>query len=119
MEAETQRLNDALKTVGTTATETGGKIKDAGNTGAAGIADADDKTSKFVVTWGTLSRVVMTQLIVRAMSQIRDAFREAVAESIEFQRRIAEVQTIAPQIGGGFAHSPARPPSSPSSSTSP
>ena len=103
MEAETQRLNDALKTVGTTATDTGGKIKDAGNTGAAGIADADDKTSKFVVTWGTLSRVVMTQLIVRAMSQIRDALREAVEQSIEFQRRIAEVQTIAPQIGGGFA----------------
>ena len=103
MEAETQRLNDALKTVGTTATDTGGKIKDAGTTGAAGIADADDKTSKFVVTWGTLSRVVMTQLIVRAMSQIRDALREAVEQSIEFQRRIAEVQTIAPQIGGGFA----------------
>ncbi len=103
MEAETQRLNDALKTVGTTATDTGSKIKDAGTSGGEGIKDADDQTSKFVVTWGTLSRVVMTQLIVRAMSQIRDALREAVEQSIEFQRRIAEVQTIAPQIGGGFA----------------
>ena len=72
-------------------------------TAGEGTADADDKAKKFVVTWGTLSRVVMTQMIVRAMSQIRDALHEAVEESIDFQRRIAEVQTIAPQIGGSFA----------------
>ena len=61
----------------------------------------------------------MTQVIVRAMSQIRDALHEAVTESIEFQRRIAEIQTVAPRLGGSFASADrARRPSSPSSSTS-
>lgn len=67
------------------------------------IQDANEAVGKLTISWGTLSRIVMTQFIVRAMSQIRDALREAVAESIEFQRRIAEVQTVAPRIGGSFA----------------
>ena len=64
--------------------------------------DASKQTNKWTVSWETLARVVATQFIVRAMSQIRDALKEAVDESIEFQRRIAEVQTIAPTIGGSF-----------------
>jgi TP901 family phage tail tape measure protein len=103
MEAEARRLNDALRSVGTSATEMGGKLKDGGTKGKEALDEADDSAKKFVVTWGTISRVVMTQFVVRAMSQIRDALREAVAESIEFQRRVAEVQTVAPKIGGSFA----------------
>ena len=67
------------------------------------LKEASTQTNKWTVSWETLARVVMTQFIVRAMSQIRDALKEAVAESIEFQRRIAEVQTIAPTIGGSFS----------------
>ena len=67
------------------------------------IQDTDAAVGKLIVSWSTLSRVVMTQLIVRAMSQIRDALHEAVEASIEFQQRIAEVQTVAPKIGGSFA----------------
>ena len=51
------------------------------------------KTKGWSLAGRRLARVVMTQMIVRAMSQIRDALHEAVTESIEFQRRIAEVQT--------------------------
>jgi TP901 family phage tail tape measure protein len=64
---------------------------------------AHNSTQKWVVSWETMARVVMTQAIVRALSQIRNALHGAVTESIEFQRRIAEVQTVAPKIGGGFA----------------
>jgi TP901 family phage tail tape measure protein len=103
MEADAKRLDTALANVGKTAADTGGKIKSGMKDGADATKDADDKTARLVVTWGTLSRVVMTQFIVRAMSQIRDALRDAVSESIEFQRRVAEVQTIAPEIGGSFA----------------
>jgi TP901 family phage tail tape measure protein len=81
--------------------------------GANQVADAVDKADKatqsataahqsWVVSWQTLGRIVMTQAIVRALSQIRNALSDAVTESIEFQRRIAEVQTIAPQLGGSF-----------------
>ena len=63
---------------------------------------AKKKTEKFTISWQTLGRIVMTQMIVRAMSQIRDALHEAVDASIEFQQSVAEIQTIAPQIGGTF-----------------
>ena len=73
-----------------------GKVDDA-------TKKATSSTQKWVVSWETMARVVMTQAIVRALSQIRNALHESVTESIEFQRRIAEVQTIAPEIGGSFA----------------
>ena len=73
-------------------------VKQAGQS----LNEATTQTNKWTVSWETLARVVATQFIVRMMSQIRDALKEAVNESIEFQRRIAEVQTIAPTIGGSF-----------------
>jgi len=48
---------------------------------------------------------MMTQLIVRAMSMVRDAMREAVAASLEFQVRIAELQTVSARFGKDFATS--------------
>ena len=83
--------------------DAGGKIK----TGMDEASDATKKarghTEKFTISWQTISRVVMTQMIVRAMSQVRDALHEAAEASIEFQQHIAEIQTVAPQIGGTFA----------------
>lgn len=53
--------------------------------------------ASFIVSWETMGRVVSTQLIVRAMSQIRDAFRASISEAIAFERSVAQIQTI----GGG------------------
>ena len=50
MEAETQRLNDALKSVGTTATERVARLPPRWHHRRGGVAEADDQTSKFVVT---------------------------------------------------------------------
>ena len=103
MEAEAKRLDAALKSAGQAGADAGGKIK-------AGMDEASDATKrtrghteKFTISWQTLGRIVMTQMIVRAMSQIRDALHEAAEASIEFQQHIAEIQTVAPQIGGTFA----------------
>jgi len=74
-------------------------IKQAG----AELSEATKQTNKWTVSWETLARVVVTQLIVRTMSQIRDALKDAVTESIEFQRRVAEIGTVAPSLGGSFA----------------
>ena len=103
MEAEAKRLDAALKSAGQAGADAGGKIK----TGMDHASDATKKarghTEKFTISRQTISRVVMTQMIVRAMSQIRDALHEAAEASIEFQQHIAEIQTVAPQIGGTFA----------------
>jgi len=102
MEADAKRLDAALQSAGASGADAGGKIKG----GMDDAAEATDKAKQhgdhLTVTFGTLGRIVVTQVIVRAMSQIRDALREAVAESIEFQRHIAEIRAIAPQLGGSF-----------------
>jgi len=106
---EIQRANQAMSQLGGSASTAGAAMQDAGDKGKKGAKDTGDETekatghtNKWVVSWETLGRVVMTQMLVRAMSQIRAALHEAVTESIEFQRRIAEVQTIAPTLGGSF-----------------
>jgi len=49
---------------------------------------------KITLSWETLKRVFVTQIFVRALSQLRDGFKAAVGEAIEFERRIAEITTI-------------------------
>ncbi|MEX0938327.1 MAG: phage tail tape measure protein, partial [Pirellulales bacterium] len=60
------------------------------------MRQAARSTRELTISWETMSRVVVTQLIVRTMSQIRDAFRASVREALEFERAIARVTTIAP-----------------------
>lgn len=104
LQTQAQQAAQALAQVGQAGQQ-------AGQQTATGMANAGRATNsakqtadKFVVSFETLSRVVMTQLVVRAMSQIRNAIREATAEAIEFQQAIAEIRTIAPTIGGSFQH---------------
>jgi TP901 family phage tail tape measure protein len=66
-------------------------------TASAAISDASGKTKEWVVSWNTLSRVVMTQFIVRALSQIRDAFHEAYTSALEFSKQISEIHAINPE----------------------
>ena len=78
------------------------------------VSRAADTTGKsaarmgehWAVSLDTLSRVVMTQFIVRALSQIRRAFEQTSQSAIAYQRQAAETATIAggqlgsiPQIG--------------------
>jgi hypothetical protein len=61
------------------------------------IKEAEDAASKFVLTWETLSRVVATQFIVRAMSAIRDATKEALESNVAYVKSLAEVRAISPE----------------------
>lgn len=56
----------------------------------------------FTVSWKTMVRIVTTQLIVRSLNAIRQAMIEAVQGSIEFQRSIAEIGTIANDAYGSL-----------------
>ena len=66
------------------------------------IEDADRAAAKFVVSWETLGRVVMTQAIVRALSAMRDAMREAFESNLEFMTRVAEIQSISPGVANSL-----------------
>lgn len=61
-------------------------------------ADALERAGKsahaFTISWETLSRVVMTQLIVRTMSMIRDGIRESLEAFLEFSKRVGEIRAI-------------------------
>lgn len=58
-----------------------------------------DGTTKSVqsltVSWQTLGRVVATQAIVRGVTQVTQAFREAAQTASEFQISVARIQGIA------------------------
>ena len=62
------------------------------------IDDAEKSASKFTVSWETMTRVVTTQLIVRAMSAVRDAMFEAFESNLQFMTRVAEIQSVAPGV---------------------
>ena len=62
------------------------------------IEEADRAAAKFIVSWETMSRVVMTQAIVLALSAVRDAMHEAFDSNLEFMTRVAEIQSIAPGV---------------------
>jgi TP901 family phage tail tape measure protein len=61
------------------------------------LNDASGKTSGFAISLETLSRVVGTQVIVRALSAFRTAVEDSFQGFIDFNRKIAEIQTISPE----------------------
>ena len=76
-------------------------LRNVGSTAQNEMKKAESATQKWTISWETLTRVVATQLIVRALSQIRNAINQAVDDAIEFQRQVALIQTIAG--GTGFS----------------
>jgi hypothetical protein len=74
-----------MAAVGTAAQQAGQKATTAMNQAANATAGAKKQGDHLIVSWNTISRVVMTQTIVRAMSMIRDALKDAVSSAVEFQ----------------------------------
>ena len=59
-----------------------------------GSEEAGKKAGGFAVSLQMLSRIVITQAIVRAISGIRDAFSEAITANMEFVKHISELNSI-------------------------
>jgi TP901 family phage tail tape measure protein len=55
---------------------------------------ASNAAKNLTVSFETMARIVATQLIVRAMSQFRDAVADATREFVQFQQAVARIQTI-------------------------
>jgi len=101
-QSQAQQAARAMAKVGQAGQQAGQKIAGGMTNAGNATSNATQHTHKFVVSFETLARVVTTQLIVRAMSSIRDALKEATRSAIEFQQAIAEIRTIAPTIGRDF-----------------
>lgn len=92
------QINQNLNQMSANANKAGQSLSNAGRQGGAGMGNAKNQTDQLTVSLRTLNRVIMTQFIVRVMSQVRDLLKEAVQESMRFQKAIAEIQTIAPRF---------------------
>jgi len=67
----------------------------AGQQAAQGIDSIEKSTGAAIISWQTLSRIILAQTVVRGINAIKNATREAVTEVLDLQKRIAEIQTIA------------------------
>ena len=68
----------------------------------APLDDAKTKIQGVILSWQTLSRVVMTQAIVRGLSDLRDATHEAFDSNLKFMNNLAEIQSISPGMGSSL-----------------
>lgn len=60
-----------------------------------GMKDMAKNTKTFTISWQSMLRIVVTQVIVRAMSALRTAMQEGIRDAIDFGQRIGEIGTIA------------------------
>jgi len=60
-----------------------------------GMKAMSKDTKTFTISWKTMLRIVVTQIIVRAMSALRTAVQEGIKATIDYGQRIGEIGTIA------------------------
>lgn len=72
----------------------GDKVRVSGMKGAEALQKTNKQAQSCLMSFSMMSRIVITQAIVRALSQIRNALREATTSAINFQYAIAEIASI-------------------------
>jgi len=87
-------VNSALTQTGQIASGVPGQIKPI----AAATEDANKQAHGMALSWEMIGRIMITQAIVRAMSAIRDAIKDAFTSAMDFQKALGEIQAIAPRI---------------------
>ena len=95
-------INTALGTLDTQSKKAGKSIKAAGvameTTGKQGVRAGDSLT----ISWKTFSRVIATQVIVRALAGIISAIGQAADEVGAFQIKVAEIANITEEGAESF-----------------
>lgn len=79
-----------------TATDRINSLSSAGNTLPRKLDETSKAVKGLTISWQTLGRVVVTQFIVRAMSTMRDAFKDAYTSALEFSKQVSEIRAISP-----------------------
>lgn len=93
--ANTSQLTTGLQSASQAANVASQNLRNASQS----VAAMNRETGRLTVSFETMVRIVTTQVIVRALSQIRDAFRESVSQALELQKQVALITTIAGGAG--------------------
>ncbi len=68
----------------------------AANRTRSSMSKLGNQSKKLLVSWETLSRVIQTQVLVRSLNVVRNAFEFAYRSQLEFTRSVSEIKTIDP-----------------------
>jgi TP901 family phage tail tape measure protein len=96
------QVQQNLAGVATSAQAAQQALSNASSVSVAALNKTKKASDKLSVSFGTMVRVVTTQLIVRAMSTLRNAMEESLSTAIEFETRLAEIQTIGGPLAGSI-----------------
>ncbi len=94
VQVQIDQANRSMDNLGRTSAATGRKMSQAGRSGTKSFDEATGSSKRLVMSLQMMSRIVFTQMIVRALSQVRNLLRDSVRESIQFQQAISEVLLI-------------------------
>jgi len=80
------------------------KISAAATAAGTAVANSAKKGKKgaksWLLSWETIGRVVFTQAIVRGLNIVRQSLKAAIRDAVDFQKAIAEIETIGREMGG-------------------
>jgi TP901 family phage tail tape measure protein len=88
IDQDAKKAKEALAKLAKEGTKAGKALQVAGKKGA-------QAGKSMTLSWQTMARVIQTQVIVRALNAIKNAFIASVDEARKFGLSIAEIQTIA------------------------
>lgn len=93
-QAATTAMNNLLGQTAARANTATAAVNNLGTNAATAMGRARRATSGFAVSFETLVRVVTTQVIVRALSALRNAIESSFQSSLDFTRKLSEIQTL-------------------------
>jgi len=96
LQTQINQANQGMSQLAGTAASAGNAMTQAGATGGQALNGASQSAGRLFMSLKMIGRIIMTQLIVRTLSQIRNALREATTSAIELQRSLAEIEAISP-----------------------
>lgn len=82
------------------------KLAKVGQAFTRAFNDGSRDIRKLTIDYETFVRIISTQLVIRALRQIEEAFSNAVSSAAEFQTKVSQIRTISGDLGtSGIAES--------------
>lgn len=95
-QAAAASINSLLGQTSAHAATAAGAFNNLGNQATNALTRSSRSASNFALSLETITRVIGTQVIVRALNSIRSAVEDSFQGFIDFNRALAEIQTISP-----------------------
>ena len=89
-----RKVQAAQAGLGASAKATMAQAAAAVNGVAVATEDAAKSSQNFLITWQSFARLLTIQLLHQAISQLSQAIKKGTEDAMEYQLRIAEIQTI-------------------------